>query len=155
MGDILPAAGELENYHRHIQGPSPDPDRGHNRGELALSPGTGVGGTLERSQSVNPKDLHIVQIKLRLSIDKRPCVIVEPPIGNRVKIAVISSAMDLYNRTTDFLIDSSHQDFPATGLTRTCYITGNFVEAPISRLSKNAIGRLEGNLERQFDKWFG
>lgn len=114
-----------------------------------------MGGTLERCEQVKPKDLYIVQIHLRLSTDKRPCVIVEPPIGNRVKIAVISSAMDLYNRTTDLLIDSNHPDFPATGLTRTCYITGNFVEAPISRLSKNAIGRLEGDFEVQFDKWFG
>jgi hypothetical protein len=63
--------------------------------------------------------------------------------------------MDLYNPHWHFPLDSKHPDFPATGLTKDSYISGEkFFEVPIDELGRKT-GILQGNLAKDFDKWIG
>ena len=102
-----------------------------------------------------PKDIYMIQVTVGYSTYPRPCMIIEV-MKNLVTVAPLSSAMDLYNLTTDFIIESTHPNFNATGLKRTSYISGqHFFDIPISDLSKNRRGYLSGELGKAFDEWIG
>jgi hypothetical protein len=106
--------------------------------------------------SPQPKEIYLVPIKKGYSTDHRPAVIIEILPNQNVKIAVISSALDLYTPTTDFLISNVHPDFAATGLIRTSYVCGqNFYECFTSVLSKKRLGILTGDLAKALDDWLG
>ncbi|NUM36350.1 MAG: hypothetical protein HUU50_17560 [Candidatus Brocadiae bacterium] len=103
-----------------------------------------------------PKEIYIVQTIYRLCTDKRPCVVIEILKSGYVKFARISSAMDLYHLGRDFLIENNHPNFQDTGLKRTSYVSGeDFIEVPLSDVSKKTMGKLTGDLAKAFDKWLG
>lgn len=104
-----------------------------------------------------PRPLEVYQIRARYrnSWDPRPCVVLDPPLGDTVSVALVSGAMDLYDSTVHFLIEQDHPDFPATGLQRTSYVAGDMiVEAEIGSLLRKR-GQLEGELGAAFRKWIG
>lgn len=100
-------------------------------------------------------EIYLARIEFRLSNYTRPCVVIDIPKFDWVKIARISSAMDLYKPHLDFLLDVKHSDFRATGLIKTSYISGEkFFEMPVLELG-NYIGHLKGDLANDFAEWFG
>lgn len=101
---------------------------------------------------MQPKEIYLCKVKYRESFDIRPCIILT--VGkNNVTIAFISSAIDLYNHRTHFLIRSDHPDFIHTGLKKTSFVIGDeFKDSPINKLGKK-IGILTGELAEAFDKW--
>lgn len=104
---------------------------------------------------VQPKEIYLAQLQYNRCEDIRPCVVLELLPKDLVKVGIISSAMDLYDDFTDFLIKSSYPDFKETGLVRSSYISGKlFQDVGIGRLRKK-IGCLKGELEREFDNWVG
>jgi mRNA-degrading endonuclease toxin of MazEF toxin-antitoxin module len=106
---------------------------------------------------MDPKPLEIYQVKARWgrSDDPRPCVILDPPSGSTVTIALISSAKDLYDRSLHFWIDKDHPDFRHTGLKRdkSCYVAGDMIrETNIANLLRRR-GSLTGELKDAFLRW--
>jgi hypothetical protein len=100
-----------------------------------------------------PKDIYIMQVTVGYSTYPRPCVIIEV-IGDLVTVVPLSSALDLYNPVTDFMIENTHPDFIATGLQRTSYVSGQYSFAvPAADLSKKRRGCLSGELGKAFDEW--
>jgi len=96
-------------------------------------------------------DVMLVRARLGYSVDYRPCIVVELPKPNVAVVLV--SASDLVNPAEDFLIDAARPEFKATGLKKTSFAVGRaFVAVPISALGKR-LGRLEGDLAREFDAW--
>ena len=95
---------------------------------------------------MEPKPLEIYQIRARWgrSTDPRPCIVLDPPIGDTVTIALISGEMDLYDRSMHFLIQKEHPDFPATGLKKTCYIAGDMIRDTKTANLLHKRGELEG-----------
>ncbi len=63
-------------------------------------------------------EIYLVRIEYRLCQDIRPCIVIAPPSKDLVKIARISSALDLYNQGLDFWLDSTSDEFLQTGLKR-------------------------------------
>ena len=105
---------------------------------------------------MNPKlyEVFLIRANFGLSADPRPCVILQEPQGERIKVGLVSSALDFVSYQ-DFLIEDSVIDFPATGLKRTSFVSGAaFDEHKISDLIKE-LGQLEGELRERFMQWLG
>jgi hypothetical protein len=67
---------------------------------------------------------------------------------------VISSQLDLYDESTDFLIEDSNPAFGATGIRKTSYVTSTFVvDLDQSKLGRR-MGTLSGDLLRSFEAWW-
>lgn len=106
--------------------------------------------------NLQAKEIYLAKLKVRYSAYPRPCVIIRLLPANRVEVAAVSSSFDLYSFVTDFLIEISHPDFPATGLQKTSYIYGQqFYDIAATVLSKKCRGVLKGDLAKAFDKWLG
>jgi len=104
---------------------------------------------------MDPRPLEIYQVRARWgrSDDPRPCVILAPPSGSMVTIALISAAEDLYDRSLHFWIDKGHPDFCHTGLNKSCYVAGDMIrEANIADLLRKR-GSLTGELKDGFVRW--
>ena len=101
-----------------------------------------------------PLEIYQVQLPYRLCNDFRPAIVIEPPHGGKVVVALISAEMDLYRGPAiHFLVDATHPDFPKTGLKKTCYIAGDeIVNANLERLGRKR-GILSGELALKFNKW--
>ena len=66
---------------------------------------------------------------------------------------VLVSSSELYRPGLHFLIPKEHPNFPATGLTKTSFVLGGQIrDLPIEELDER-LGRLEGELAKEFDKW--
>lgn len=103
-----------------------------------------------------PKEIYLARVIWGLCKDMRPCVVIDLVKTGWVKVVLISAAMDLYRPSYDFLIDSQCEDFPATGLNRTSYVSGkHFAEIPIQDLGKRRLGVIVGELAESFDEWRG
>lgn len=104
---------------------------------------------------MNPKDIYLVRAKYRHCEDIRPCLILEICNIGKVRLALISSAFDLYKDRRDFLIEASHPDFAATGLRKTSYIArikDTFLATSPENLGK-PLGQLVRGLAIAFDDW--
>ncbi len=102
-----------------------------------------------------PEPLEIYQARARWghSTDPRPCIVLDPPVGDTVTVALISSEMDLYSPSMHFRMDKEHPDFAASGLNKTCYVAGDMIrEIKIANLLRRR-GRLEGELAAAFRRW--
>jgi mRNA-degrading endonuclease toxin of MazEF toxin-antitoxin module len=100
-------------------------------------------------------EIYLIRWQLKESFDFRPCIVLDPAVADRVEIILVSSAPDLYESGSHFLIRDDDPDFPETGLKKTSYALGDKIrEAPIAMLGKR-LGRLEGELARDFEKWIG
>ena len=94
-------------------------------------------------------------------IDPRPCIVVTPPTSHgQTEVIALSSQMDLYvpprkGVGPHFRIDSNHPDFAATNLRRTCYANSDEKHWVGKHELGPRIGRLEGWLLREFEKWYG
>jgi hypothetical protein len=100
------------------------------------------------------KEIYLARAMWGFCRDMRPCVVIELTKTGWVKVALLSSAMDLYRPVQDFLIDSRSEDFLTTGLNRTSYVSGeHFAEIPIQDLGKKRLGILTGELAGAFDEW--
>ena len=96
-------------------------------------------------------DVVLVRARLGYSTDCRPCIVVGLPTPDVAVVLV--SASNLFDPQVDFLIDAARPEFKATGLRRTSFAVGrSFVAVPISALGKR-LGRLEGDLAREFTAW--
>lgn len=104
---------------------------------------------------MNPERLEVwlARIPWGHSQDLRPCIVVEAEENGFWSVACVSSALDLYDINRHFLLDKPLPDFKATGLHRTSYVS----DEPIHELSRadfhKRLGRLEGELARDFDRW--
>lgn len=99
-----------------------------------------------------PKDLWLVRVALGQSGDARPCIVLSVHEKN-VQVLPLSSQMDLYRPANHFRLEKTDTDFPATGLLRTSYILGEkVIEVDVNLLTRR-VGRLEGALAQDFDKW--
>ena len=105
---------------------------------------------------MNPKpyEVFLIRATFGLSTYPRPCVVLQEPQGELIKVGLVSSALDLVSYL-DFLIEDSEVDFPATGLKRTSFVSGAaFDEHRISDLIKE-LGQLKGDLRERFIEWLG
>lgn len=100
-------------------------------------------------------DLFLIRMRLRASYDYRPCIVLDAP--NPDTCIVLVSSSDLFRQGYDFLIPSDHPDFPATGLKKTSFAIGDQIhEVSTTALEeKFRLGRLQGGLARDFNKWLG
>jgi mRNA-degrading endonuclease toxin of MazEF toxin-antitoxin module len=99
-------------------------------------------------------EIYLVRAQWRKCEDIRPGVVVdvEPEEGLAI-LALVSAAMELYDRQQHFLIPASHPDFKATGLHRDSYCAGDeWPRVGIERLGKR-LGRLQGQLAVAFEEW--
>ena len=105
---------------------------------------------------VAPKHLDVYRVQgvhLGHSKDIRPCIICEVDSAGRLWGAVVSGQMDMFEGPPKhFKIDREDPDFLFTGLTRTCYATGDVVEIHPNQLMAK-LGILQGELAKAFEKW--
>jgi hypothetical protein len=102
-----------------------------------------------------PLEVYQVDAPFRNSPDDRPCVVLDPPTGGKVTVALISGQLDLYDRTMHFRIEKEHPDFRHTGLTKTCYVAGDMIlEVGVSKLLRKR-GEFRGGLADDFRRWIG
>ena len=102
-----------------------------------------------------PLDIFNVRIQLGKCGDLRPCIVIYPERFGKVTVLSISGQGDLCNSASYFVIETDHHDFSATGLDRRSFIIGiQLDEIEVSRLKKR-LGRLEGDLAREFKGWYG
>ena len=104
---------------------------------------------------MDPRSLEIYQVKARWgrSDDPRPCLILDPPSGSIVTVALISAAEDLYDRSLHFWIDRDHPEFCHTGLNKSCYVAGDmFRDTNVANLLRKR-GCLAGELKDAFLRW--
>jgi hypothetical protein len=105
---------------------------------------------------IKKREIYLVKAMYGECDDVRPCVVVELLQNGLVKVALISSALDLYRPQFDLLLDSKHHDFKYTGLKRTSYISGwSFLNVLPNELTRKPIGVITGDLASDFDNWFG
>lgn len=110
-------------------------------------------GRREIAIMVKPNEIYLIQAEYKYSHDQRPCIILEVGTREKIKLALISSAIDLYDASRHFLLDSRHPDFPESGLRRTSYIMKDaVVEAEAKKLGKK-LGELKQQLAKDFEKW--
>jgi hypothetical protein len=88
------------------------------------------------------------------SEDVRPCVVLSLLTNGKFEVASISAALDLRGASWQhFAIPSEHPDFPATGLTKSCYVLGySLGTVRPSQLIKRK-GKLQGQLAKAFQDW--
>ena len=85
----------------------------------------------------------------------RPCIVVFPPHGELVPGLLVSAQWDCH-LPTDFEIRADHPDFPATGLTKECYVRDRLIDEPLIKFTnKGHRGELSGTLLTSFKKWLG
>lgn len=60
--------------------------------------------------------IHVARIQFRDSSDPRPVLVLRHVPPQEVSVALISSAMDLFERDRDFLLEQSEEGFAKTGL---------------------------------------
>ena len=101
-----------------------------------------------------PNEIYQAKIRIGFSDDLRPCVVIDPPFLGRLTVSPLSAQMDLYDPRKDFLLDSNHDDFPTTGLAKTCYAIGRFIEIDERKLGRYR-GRIAGQLASDFAEWLG
>ena len=100
--------------------------------------------------------LQICQVRVRVgeAYYPRPCVVLTVE-GTMLRLAALSSKMDLYRPGEHFLIRARRPDFAATGLETTSYVLG----APLFRADTSRVlaikGTLTGGLARAFTDWIG
>ncbi|MEI6233088.1 MAG: hypothetical protein WCT04_08545 [Planctomycetota bacterium] len=70
-------------------------------------------------------------------------------------MASISSQNLSHHSYRDFVIDSGHSNFATTGLHRTSYVVSGTVDEVERTDLKRRLGRLEGDLARDFKDWYG
>ena len=100
-------------------------------------------------------DIFLARIRFRKCNDIRPCIILYPPKSGTVTVAAISSQERLFAYAQHFWLEPSHPNFPTTALTRRSYIAVNQIDTiEIGELIA-FVGRLEGELAREFKDWYG
>lgn len=101
-----------------------------------------------------PYEVYLVRVRLRQSYDYRPCIVIDKIRGSASCVMLVSSS-DLFRHGQDFLIRKDHPDFSATGLKKTSFAMGDQIRnLPATELDER-LGQLEGELEREFEKWLG
>ena len=94
------------------------------------------------------------EVPYRECKDTRPVVVIECPVGDKVAVALISGAMDLYRGpAVHFRLDPADPDFAATGLKKECYVAGDelFTLGAAKLVRKR--GRFQGELRKRFEQW--
>jgi len=88
------------------------------------------------------------------SEDARPCIVLRVLPNGDVKIAPLSASLALRGPPWQhFVIEAEHPDFPATGLTRTCYVLGDCLSTIERRQLARRRGKLQGELAKVFENW--
>jgi hypothetical protein len=101
-----------------------------------------------------PYDLYLGRIAFNDSNDRRPLIVLSTFAGDRVRVAMLSGNLDLFEPARDFLIEKGHPNFTATGLTRTSYVFGDYgAEVGLASLERRK-GRIEGLLLDEFRMWW-
>jgi hypothetical protein len=113
-------------------------------------------GKAAKKVTLEQRQIYLAKAQYRQCQDIRPCIVVAVmPEADKVKVALLSSALGLYNPQHDFLIPATHPDFAATGLRRTSYVADiedAFWETTPDNLGKK-LGELTGQLATEFDTW--
>jgi len=102
---------------------------------------------------MRPYEIYNAEFAWNGCVDMRPWVIVEIKGGGKF-FGCFPIASQCYQGGC-FLIESSHPDFPATGLTKTCNVhDSHIIELPLSAFRKRR-GALVGELLKEFRKHTG
>ena len=99
-------------------------------------------------------EVHLGRIQFGDSNDERPLIVVRGLANGCYRVAMVSGNLDLYVERRDFLIDSSHPDFAATGLPRASYAFGGYAAEVSSPVLERQMGELVGNLRGAFGTWW-
>ena len=103
-----------------------------------------------------PSALQICLVRVRLgeAYYPRPCVVLTVE-GTVLRLAAISSQLDLYRPREHFLIRQDDPDFAATGLETESYV----LATPLFRADASRViavkGILTGRLAQRFLDWIG
>ena len=88
------------------------------------------------------------------SVDVRPCVVLSVLPDGDINVAPLSANLALRGPSwKHFGIDSEHPDFPATGLTKSCYVLTDYMGPVERRQLMKRRGKLQGEIARAFAKW--
>ena len=104
---------------------------------------------------IHANDIFLIRAQWKLSDDVRPCLVLKSLRQHGVvRVAFLSSAMDLLDQDGDFVIWDSDPDFAATGLKKTSYIPGRQPGYDVKRTELGRrLGCLSGELLKEFDRW--
>ena len=96
--------------------------------------------------------VYIIKHNYGYSQDIRPCILLDFD-DDKARIALISSALDLYNPHKHFIIKKENPNFPLTGLKKTSYVSID----QIFNVKKNdlvkQIGILEEPASKELSSW--
>jgi len=98
-------------------------------------------------------EIYLVRVPLRASFDYRPCIVLDVSHNTIVVGVMLVSSSSLYRKAYDFLIPKEHPNFAATGLKKTSFAIGDQIRDVAAADLNQYLGRLEGELAREFDKW--
>jgi hypothetical protein len=65
-----------------------------------------------------------------------------------------SAHMDLYDPLQHLKFSSAEPDFPASGLSKDCFLSDELIEVKVEHLNRH-IGKLEGELLKKVNDWIG
>jgi len=102
-----------------------------------------------------PLEIYTAKMRLRECQDLRPCVIIYVGAGRSVEVLPVSGQLQMKDDYLSFGIEKDHPDFFATGLTRTSYVVDGGMQMLQTDDLMKRLGHLEGDLARDFKKWFG
>jgi hypothetical protein len=104
--------------------------------------------------TISPLQICVVRVRVGEAYYPRPCVVLTTD-GTMLRLAALSSKLDLYRPGEHFLIREDDPDFGATGLETASYVLG----APLFRADVSRVmsvrGALTGELARAFTNWIG
>ena len=80
----------------------------------------------------------------------RPCVIIEKSTKDMLAVSTKH-----YTKFNFFVLPEDHPDFPATKLDQTSYVIGDTIARADPNVPLRTIGRIKGELAKEFAKWIG
>ena len=86
---------------------------------------------------LRPLDIVAAQVSVKNCNDIRPCIVVYPPSGGIVSVALMSSQLGMFDENSHFMIEQDDPNFKATGLDRTSYASLGLVKIRLEQIKKN------------------
>lgn len=96
--------------------------------------------------------IHLIKHNYRNNQDIRPCILLHLD-NDKAKIALTSSALDLYNPHRHYLIPKENPNFPLTGLKKTSYISIDQIHYVKKNDLIKQIGILEEPTSQELSSW--
>jgi hypothetical protein len=100
-------------------------------------------------------DIVLARVEFKDCDDLRPCLVIYPFKSSIIGILPISSQPELFEAGYHFWIEKAHPDYRATGLTKRSYVLDNKIYDLEMTDVKKRLGRLDGDLAKEFKDWYG